>query len=109
VKIRIDQPAKSGVLVAGDLVFFGEGNGKFHAWMRARARCCGLRRTADPSLHFVGGAESNPVAYMVKGREYIVNASAVTCPIETTSRPTRWDAFIALRLPATNEASIPLS
>lgn len=25
------QPAKSGVLVAGDLVFFGEGNGKFHA------------------------------------------------------------------------------
>ena len=30
-KIKIPQPAKSGVLIAGDLVFFGEGNGKFHA------------------------------------------------------------------------------
>src|SRR5882724_8100596 len=30
-KIHVRQPAKSGLLVAGDLVFFGEGNGKFHA------------------------------------------------------------------------------
>src|SRR5467141_4075614 len=30
-KIQVPQPAQSGVLVAGDVVFFGEGNGKFDA------------------------------------------------------------------------------
>jgi len=66
-KIRIDQPAKSGVLVAGDLVFLAKAMASSTPWMLARARCCGPSTDPRSSLHFVGGAESNPVAYMVKG------------------------------------------
>jgi PQQ-dependent dehydrogenase (methanol/ethanol family) len=100
-KIRIDQPAKSGVLVAGDLVFFGEGNGKFHAVdARTGQTLWTFDGPADPSLHFVGGAESNPVAYMVKGREYIVNAFGSNVPDRNNFPPNPvGDAFIAFSLP----------
>jgi PQQ-dependent dehydrogenase (methanol/ethanol family) len=100
-KIRIDQPAKSGVLVAGDLVFFGEGNGKFHAVdARTGQMLWTFDGPADPSLHFVGGAESNPVAYMVKGREYIVNAFGGNVPDRNNFPPNPvGDAFIAFTLP----------
>jgi alcohol dehydrogenase (cytochrome c) len=72
-KIRVPQPAKSGVLVAGDLVFFGEGNGKFHA---ANARTGEMLFTFDApaSVTNAGGAAASPIAYLADGREFIVNA-----------------------------------
>jgi glucose dehydrogenase len=80
-KIRIAQPAKSGVLVAGDLVFFGEGNGKFRA---VDARSGEILFTYDgphdPKQHDVGGAQANPVAYLANGREFIVNAFGGNVP-----------------------------
>jgi quinohemoprotein ethanol dehydrogenase len=99
-KIRIDQPAKSGVLIAGDLVFFGEGNGKFHAVdARTGAMLWTFDGPANPNLHHVGGAQSNPVAYMVKGREYIVNAFGGNVPDRNNFPPNPvGDAFIAFTL-----------
>jgi quinohemoprotein ethanol dehydrogenase len=97
-KIRIDQPAKSGVLIAGDLVFFGEGNGKFHA---VDARTGQVLWTFDGPANVLhaGGAESNPVAYMVKGREYIVNAFGGNVPDRNNFPPNPvGDAFIAFTL-----------
>jgi len=80
-KIRIAQPAKSGVLVAGDLVFFGEGNGKFRA---VDARKGEILFTydgpQDPKQRNVGGAQANPVAYLAEGREFIVNAFGGNVP-----------------------------
>jgi quinohemoprotein ethanol dehydrogenase len=80
-KIRIAQPAKSGVLVAGDLVFFGEGNGKFRA---VDARSGHILFTydgpADSKQHDIGGAQANPVAYVAGGREFIVNAFGGNVP-----------------------------
>ena len=80
-KIRIAQPAKSGVLVAGDLVFFGEGNGKFRA---VDARTGDILFTydgpADSKQHDIGGAQANPVAYVAGGREFIVNAFGGNVP-----------------------------
>jgi quinohemoprotein ethanol dehydrogenase len=80
-KIRIAQPAKSGILVAGDLVFFGEGNGKFRA---VDARTGDILFTYDgphdPKQHDIGGAQANPVAYLVDGREFIVNAFGGNVP-----------------------------
>jgi outer membrane protein assembly factor BamB len=84
-KIQIPQPAKSGVLVAGDLVFFGEGNGTFDA---ADAR------TGKPLFSFnapsnrsnianVGGAAAGPMAYLVDGREFVVNAFGGNVPDRT--------------------------
>jgi outer membrane protein assembly factor BamB len=82
------------------LVFFGEGNGKFHAVdARTGQMLWTFDGPADPSLHFVGGAESNPVAYMVKGREYIVNAFGGNVPDRNNFPPNPvGDAFIAFTL-----------
>jgi len=71
--IRVPLPAKSGMTVAGDLVFFGEGNGKFHAADARRGR---ILFTFDPRrsrIRNVGGAASAPIAYVANGREFIVN------------------------------------
>ena len=78
-KIRIPQPAKSGVLVAGDLVFFGEGNGRFRA---ADARTGEMLFTFDAPARVrnAGGAAASPVAYLTEGREFIVNAFGGNVP-----------------------------
>ena len=78
-KIRIPQPAKSGVLVAGDLVFFGEGNGKFDA---ADAKTGEMLFTFDGPANVpnAGGAAAGPIAYLADGREFIVNAFGGNVP-----------------------------
>src|SRR5260370_24059470 len=78
-KIRLPQPAKSGVLVAGDLVFFGEGNGKFDA---ADAKTGEMLFTFDAPAKIAnaGGAAAGPVAYLADGRECIVNAFGGNVP-----------------------------
>ncbi|HEX2714321.1 MAG TPA: PQQ-binding-like beta-propeller repeat protein [Candidatus Acidoferrales bacterium] len=78
-KIRVPQPAKSGVLVAGDLVFFGEGNGKLHA---ANAKTGELLFTFDGPAHIknAGGSSASPIAYVTEGREFIANAFGGNVP-----------------------------
>jgi quinohemoprotein ethanol dehydrogenase len=80
-KIRTASPAKGGMLAAGDLVFWGEGSGKFRA---ADARTGAILFTYDgphdPTQQNIGGAQANPVAYMVDGREFIVNAFGGNVP-----------------------------
>lgn len=71
-RVRVPQPAKSGLLVAGDLVFFGEGNGRFHA---ADARTGRVLWTFHPErVREAGGAQAAPIAFVDNGREFIVNA-----------------------------------
>ena len=113
-KIRIPQPAKSGVLVAGDLVFFGEGNGTLDA---ADSRTGKLLFSFDaPSkITNAGGAQAGPVAYFVDGREFVVNAFGGNVPDRsvtsngdclggghTCDNPVG-DAFIAFALPQTGD------
>lgn len=78
-KIRLPQPAKSGVLVAGDVVFFGEGNGKFDA---ADAKTGNMLFTFDApaTITNAGGAAAGPIAYLADGREFIVNAFGGNVP-----------------------------
>jgi len=59
-KINVAQPAKSGMLVAGDLAFFGEGNGKFHAVNAATGEI--LFTFDGTTVHNGGGAQAAPVA-----------------------------------------------
>jgi glucose dehydrogenase len=109
-KIRLPQPAKSGVLVAGDLVFFGEGNGKFDA---ADAKTGKMLFTFDAPANIprAGGAAAGPIAYLAEGREFIVNAFGGNVPDRsitangnclggghTCDNPVG-DAFIAFALP----------
>ena len=78
-KIRIPQPAKSGVLVAGDLVFFGEGNGTFDA-ADARTGKMLFSFNAPSKITNAGGAAAGPMAYLVDGREFVVNAFGGNVP-----------------------------
>src|SRR6266436_354769 len=113
-KIRLSQPAKSGVLVAGDLVFFGEGNGKFDA---ADAKTGKMLFTFDAPANIAnaGGAAAGPIAYLADGREFIVNAFGGNVPDRsitangnclggghTCDNPVG-DAFIAFALPRRGE------
>jgi len=97
-KIQIDQPAKSGVLIAGDLVFFGEGNGKFHAVDAASGKM--LFTFDGTSIPNGGGAQAAPVAYVVNGKEYIVNAFGGDVPDRKSFPPNPvGDAIVSFTLP----------
>jgi quinohemoprotein ethanol dehydrogenase len=79
-RIEVPLPAKSGVTVAGDLVFFGEGAGKFHA---ADAETGRILFTFDPAqshIPNVGGAAASAAAYVADGREFIVYAFGGNVP-----------------------------
>jgi quinohemoprotein ethanol dehydrogenase len=68
----IPQPARSGVVVAGDLVFFGQDDGTFSAYdARTGEVLWSFAGTAIPNG---GGANAAPIAYSLDGREYIANA-----------------------------------
>jgi outer membrane protein assembly factor BamB len=60
----------SGIAVGGDLVFFGESNGLFHA---ANAATGQILWTFDATtVPSAGGATSSPAIYVVNGKEYVV-------------------------------------
>ena len=69
---RSNQPAGSGMLVAGDLVFFGETSGLFHAVNATTGAV--LWTFNGASVPGGGAATAAPVAYEVNGREFIANA-----------------------------------
>jgi glucose dehydrogenase len=97
-KIQVPQPAKSGMLVAGDLAFFGEGNGKFHA---VNAKTGEMLFTFDgTTVKNGGGAQAAPVAYVVNGKEFIVNGFGGNLPDRLNFPPNPvGDAVIAFSLP----------
>jgi PQQ-dependent dehydrogenase (methanol/ethanol family) len=79
-KLEVTLPTKSGLTVAGDLVFFGEGNGKFHA---ADAQTGKILFTFDPrksKIPNVGGAAASPSVYVANGREFVVYAFGGNVP-----------------------------
>jgi quinohemoprotein ethanol dehydrogenase len=113
-KIQVPQPAKSGVLVAGDVVFFGEGNGKFDA-ADAKSGKMLFSFDAPANITNAGGAAAGPIAYLADGREFIVNAFGGNVPDRsitangnclggghTCDNPVG-DAFIAFALPRRGE------
>jgi alcohol dehydrogenase (cytochrome c) len=96
-KINVLQPAKSGMLVAGDLVFFGEGNGKFHGVNAGTGKM--LFTFDGTSVPNGGGAQAAPVAYVVKGKEFIVNGFGGNVPDRQFAPNPVGDAVIAFSLP----------
>ncbi|HEY6346699.1 MAG TPA: PQQ-binding-like beta-propeller repeat protein [Bryobacteraceae bacterium] len=93
---KLPQKMYSGIVVAGDLVFFGEGNGQFHA---VDAQTGSVLWTFSSNLPNVGGANGAPAVYVVNGQEYVVmdfggNADAGF---------TKGDALIAFALPQSGQ------
>jgi alcohol dehydrogenase (cytochrome c) len=67
--IKTPEKLVSSVTVAGDLVFYGEGNGTFNA---VDAKSGGKLWSFKSSEAGVGGANGNSAVYVANGREYIV-------------------------------------
>jgi alcohol dehydrogenase (cytochrome c) len=83
----------SGMGVAGDLVFFGESNGLFHA---ANASTGEILWTFDASkVPNAGGANASPAFYVINGKEYVVYGFGG----EPGNSPVLGDAVIAFALP----------
>jgi len=77
---RVRLPAKSGLSIGGDVVFFGEGNGKFRA---VDARNGSDLFTFDPKtsgIPNVGGAAASPAIYLARGREFVAYAFGGNVP-----------------------------
>jgi quinohemoprotein ethanol dehydrogenase len=67
-----DQPARSGMVVAGDLVFYGQNDGTFKAADAATGAI--LWSFSGPSVQNGGGANAAPIAYVTAGKEFVANA-----------------------------------
>ena len=70
--IHTPQLPLSGVAVGGNLIFYGEENGRFHAADAATGRV--LWTFDGTSIQHGGGSTFAPAVYMVHGREYVVDA-----------------------------------
>jgi len=73
-------PAKSGLAVAGDVVFFAEGNGKFHAADAATGEILFTFDAIASGIPGAGGAAASPSVYVVNGREFVVYAFGGNVP-----------------------------
>jgi uncharacterized protein (TIGR03437 family) len=93
---KLPQKMYSGIVVAGDLVFFGEGNGKFNA---VDAQTGNVLWTFQSNLPNVGGANGAPAVYVVNGREYVVMAFGGNADAGFT----KGDALIAFALPQSGQ------
>lgn len=96
-KIKVPDLAKSGMLVAGDLVFFGQNNGQFNA-VNAKdgARLWNFDATTVPTA---GAAAAAPVAYVADGHEFIANAFGGNYLDREFQLSPKGDALIAFALP----------
>jgi hypothetical protein len=97
-KIRVDQPPKSGLLVAVDLVFFRQEQRKVS---RRRSRTGDVLFTFDgTSVPNGGGAQASPVAYVVARREFVTMAFGGNVPARSNFPPNLiGDAIITFALP----------
>jgi glucose dehydrogenase len=92
-KNAVTPQPNSGMGVAGDLVFFGESTGLFHA---ADARTGEILWTFNSStVPHAGGANASPAIYVVNGREYVAYGFGGN-PGES---PVLGDAVIAFAIP----------
>jgi quinohemoprotein ethanol dehydrogenase len=93
-----DQPARSGMVVAGDLVFYGQNDGTFNAANAATGDI--LWSFAGTSVQNGGGANAAPMAYVAGGKEFIANAFGGSSSERHRPRVSPLgDALIAFSLP----------
>jgi alcohol dehydrogenase (cytochrome c) len=92
-----EQPARSGMLVAGDLVFYGQNDGMFNAASAASGTI--LWSFDGTSVENGGGANAAPIAYVTGGKEFIANAFGGNSLVRRRRVSPLGDALIAFSLP----------
>ena len=94
----------SAVTVAGDLVFYGEGNGAFNAVdAKSGAKLWSFKST-DAG---VGGANGNSAVYVVRGREFVVMGFGGNARERGDgANSPNGDALISFSLPTNNAPTV---
>lgn len=87
----------SGVMVAGDLVFFGESDGTFEA---LDARTGKQLWSFKSDQQGVGGANGSPAVYVQNGREYVVMPFGGNDHVRLSDESPPGDAVIAFAVSA---------
>jgi len=95
-QIKTPQKTVTGVVVAGDLVFYGEGNGQFNA---ADARTGKVLWTFSSTATGFGGANGCGAVYTVNGRQYVIMAFGGNAPARIGGISPPGDALVAFALP----------
>jgi quinohemoprotein ethanol dehydrogenase len=90
---RLAEKMFSGVVAAGDLVFFGENNGRFNA---VHAKSGDVLWSFKSDMTGIGGANGAPAVYTVNGRQFVVMAFGGNNGLQGSSPG---DALIAFALP----------
>jgi outer membrane protein assembly factor BamB len=106
---RIKPPYKalSGMVVAGNLVFFGQSNGRFEAVDARTGRVVWSYMADMPNM---GGADGSPAVYVINGREYVVMAfggNRRQCADYNSATSLLGDALVAFALPAAGDPISP--
>lgn len=96
--IKADQLNASSMAVAGDLLFYGENNGMFHAVNAATG--APLWAFDGTSITNAGGASAPPSIYAVNGHEYVVEAFGGNRNDRRRTNSPVGDAIIAFALPS---------
>ena len=106
-RIKTSYRALSGMVAAGDLVFYGESIGRFNA-VDARTGQRLWSYTAD--MPDMGGANGSPAVYVSGGREYVAMAFGGNREVRGnygTATSQLGDALVAFALPAAGQSSTP--
>jgi glucose dehydrogenase len=86
----------SGLVVAGDLLFYGENTGRFVALDTKSGDELWSFHTDDPHA---GGGNAGPIAYVVNGREFIANPFGGSFVQAQVFLDNIGDAVVAFALP----------
>ncbi len=95
-QIKTPQKTVSGIVVAGDLVYYGEGNGKFNAAEANTGQVVWSYKSLEKG---VGGANGSAAVYAVNGREFVVMPFGGNDPARIGGFSPPGDALIAFALP----------
>lgn len=113
-QLKLPEKVVSGIVVAGDLVFFGESQGKFNAVDSKTGRTlwsfeipkARQEKSAeeDPKPMTMGGANGAPAVYVVNGREFIVMAFGGNTQVRSNAQVSNpGDALVAFSLPVAGQ------
>ncbi len=101
-QMKVPERVASGVTVAGDLVFFGESNGKFHALDAKTGNDLWVYQSGEKN---VGGANGAPAVYVANGIEYVVMAFGGNTQVRSGQNSPPGDALIAFALPQSGQGA----
>ena len=99
-QIRTPEKTVSGMVTAGDLVYYGEGNGRFNAASAKTGQVLWSYRNLGKGI---GGANGSAAVYAAQGREFVVMAFGGNDPARIGGYSPTGDALIAFALPSTGD------